>query len=119
MTDDRFTIEHHPDELEYLLIDQEAEGGPAAIGEVTYISRDYGSAAPIRRILVHTGVREAYEGQGLASKLVRFVLDDSIAAGATSVPMCPYIVSWVEKHPEYAEYTVAATADDKKAISEQ
>ena len=119
MTDSQFTIEHHPDDLKYLLIDQEADGEPATIGEITYTTRDYGDAAPTRRVLVHTGVREEYEGRGLASKLVRYVLDDSIAAGVTSVPACPYILAWVEKHPEYADYTDTATAEGKEAISEQ
>lgn len=51
----------------------------------------------------HTVVEEAYEGKGLASLLVRGALDDVRAQGRTIAPRCPYVRSWVEKHPEYRD----------------
>jgi predicted GNAT family acetyltransferase len=53
-----------------------------------------------RRVFVHTGVRDEYEGQGLASKLARRVLDDARAEGLRIVPQCPYVRGYLERHPE-------------------
>jgi predicted GNAT family acetyltransferase len=53
-----------------------------------------------RRVFVHTGVRDEYEGQGLASRLARRVLDDARAEGLKIVPQCPYVRGYLERHPE-------------------
>lgn len=120
MTENRFAIEHRPSENQYVLRDQDSEGGDAVIGELTYVSLvhndDDEATTSTRRILDHTGVRETYTGQGLASRLVRFALDDSIRAGVTIVPVCPYITSWLKKHPDYAAHTVKATREDLAAV---
>lgn len=51
----------------------------------------------------HTEVADAYEGQGLGSKLARFGLDSARERGLAVVPQCPYIAGWIEKHPEYKD----------------
>lgn len=56
-----------------------------------------------RRVFVHTGVRDEYEGQGLASKLAQRVLDDARAEGLAIIPQCPYVRSYLERHDEYAD----------------
>ena len=53
--------------------------------------------------LVHTEVRDEFEGQGHAATLARGALDDARSRGLRVVPSCPYIASYVEKHPEYAD----------------
>ena len=53
--------------------------------------------------LVHTQVDPAFEGQGLAGRLARFGLDDARSRGLAVLPFCPYINSWIKKHPEYAD----------------
>ncbi len=55
-----------------------------------------------KRVLVHTEVDDAFEGRGVGSTLARAALDDSIPV-AEVVITCPFIKSWVEKHPEYAD----------------
>ena len=52
------------------------------------------------RVFVHTGVRDAYEGQGLAGKLAKHVLDDARATGTKIGATCPYVRSYLERHPE-------------------
>jgi predicted GNAT family acetyltransferase len=52
---------------------------------------------------VHTEVDDAYEGQGLGSTLAAAVLDDARASGLRVKPVCPFIKSYVEEHPEYAD----------------
>jgi predicted GNAT family acetyltransferase len=54
-------------------------------------------------VLTHTEVDPAYEGQGVGSALAKGVLDDLRARGATVVPLCPFIRSWIEKHPDYQD----------------
>ncbi|HNA99439.1 MAG TPA: GNAT family N-acetyltransferase [Marmoricola sp.] len=53
--------------------------------------------------LTHTIVPEEYAGQGIASALVRGVLDDLRERGLRAVPQCPFIASWIEKHPDYQD----------------
>jgi uncharacterized protein len=53
--------------------------------------------------LVHTQVEPAFEGRGLAGQLARFSLDNARERGLTVLPFCPYIKSWIKKHPDYAE----------------
>ena len=48
----------------------------------------------------HTETDDALEGQGVASALVRFALDDVRARGDERVrPQCPFVRSWLERHP--------------------
>ena len=54
------------------------------------------------RVLVHTEVDDAFEGQGVGSTLARAALDRSLESGRNVVVTCPFITAWVEKHPEYA-----------------
>lgn len=56
----------------------------------------------------HTEIDGAFEGQGLASKLVAGALDDIRARGLTIRATCPYIVGWLPKHPEYEDLLAAA-----------
>lgn len=59
-----------------------------------------------RVVFTHTEVDDAYEGQGIGSSLARSALDDVRAAGRTVVPLCPFIRSWIDKHPDYADLVV-------------
>lgn len=51
----------------------------------------------------HTEISPEYEGQGLASTLIRHALDDMRARGMTVVPRCPFVRAFIEKHPEYQD----------------
>ena len=51
----------------------------------------------------HTEVDDAYEGQGLASKLVTGALDDVRAHGRRIEVTCEYVLGFLEKHPEYQD----------------
>lgn len=114
MTDERFTVQDLPAESRYVLIDRGEDGTDSKeIGEESYV--DVGD----ERVLFHTGVSEDYAGQGLASKLVRAVVDDVVAAGRSIVPVCPYVAAWMPKHPEYDEHVVARRADHIAAIRAQ
>ena len=55
-----------------------------------------------RHLFVHTEVGDAFEGQGVASELVRGALDDVRDKGGSIVALCPYIQRWIGKHDEYS-----------------
>lgn len=55
------------------------------------------------RLLFHTEVDDAFEGQGVGSTLARESIEQSLAAGTPLETSCPFLQRWVERHPEYAE----------------
>jgi predicted GNAT family acetyltransferase len=59
-----------------------------------------------RRIVFnHVEVTPAWQGQGIASRLVREAFDQVIAQGKGIRPLCPFAVGYLHRHPEYAEHT--------------
>jgi predicted GNAT family acetyltransferase len=53
-----------------------------------------------RVVLPHVEVDPALRGQGLAGTLVRAVLADLRDRGRRAVPVCPYVVDYVARHPD-------------------
>ena len=53
-----------------------------------------------RLILVHTEIKDEFEGHGLASQLVRGALDDARRRNLRIVPICPFVESYLERHPD-------------------
>jgi uncharacterized protein len=53
--------------------------------------------------LIHTEVDSRFQGAGLASHLARFSLDDARKRHLAVLPSCPYVRSWIGKHPDYAD----------------
>jgi uncharacterized protein len=82
-------VRDNPEELRYELVDDDQ-----VVGELIY--RRY----PDRILLVHTDIPPALEGQGLGSRLVAGALDDARAKGLRIVPVCPFVRSYLRRHPE-------------------
>jgi uncharacterized protein len=59
----------------------------------------------------HTEVDPAYEGRGLGSVLVRGALDQARARGRAVRPACPFVRSFVERHPDYLDLVPATERD--------
>ncbi len=53
------------------------------------------------RVFVHTEVPDALSGRGVGSKLVRGALDDVRTTGLKVVAECPFVASFIERHPDY------------------
>jgi len=51
-------------------------------------------------MLVHTEVPSQLEGRGIASALVKAAFDHAGANGLDVLPVCSYVRSWVQRHPE-------------------
>ncbi|HLT59800.1 MAG TPA: GNAT family N-acetyltransferase [Microlunatus sp.] len=54
-------------------------------------------------IIVHTGTKPEFRGNGIAGRLTTFALDDVRARGLRIRPDCPYTARFVAEHPHYAD----------------
>jgi predicted GNAT family acetyltransferase len=87
-----FTVTDHSEASRYELHD-----GSTLAGIAEYQLRDDSI------IFTHTKVSSAYEGQGAGSQLAREALDYAHRRGLRIVVRCPFIASWIERHPDYAD----------------
>ena len=93
MTDQReIEIRDSPEEGAYVI---EVDGERA--GKAEYLMRES------RHVFTHTEVDDAFSGEGLATRLVRFALDDVRDRGGQVVPLCPFFAAYIQRHPEYEE----------------
>jgi predicted GNAT family acetyltransferase len=65
------------------------------VGVIRY--RDAGN----RRVFLHTEVEPDYAGQGLATQLIVWALNDTRSKGMHIVAQCPSVAHYVEKHHEF------------------
>ncbi|MFC4534314.1 GNAT family N-acetyltransferase [Sphaerisporangium dianthi] len=63
-----------------------------------------------RLVFTHTEIGGEFEGQGLGSRLIRGALDGARAAGASVVPICPFVARYIEHHPEYGDLVAKAAS---------
>jgi hypothetical protein len=56
--------------------------------------------------LDHTEVLAAFEGRGVAGRLVTAALDDIRARAMHVTPLCPYVSTFIKRHPEYRDLVV-------------
>lgn len=56
-----------------------------------------------RLVLLATSVFPEFRKQGIATELIRRVLDDVRAQGKTVTIMCPIVRTFTENNPEYAD----------------
>jgi predicted GNAT family acetyltransferase len=70
------------------------DGG--AIAFLTY--RMHGDAIEYQ----HSETPPELRGRGYAGALAKFGLDRDKAAGRKVIPTCPFVKTYIERHPEYA-----------------
>jgi len=58
---------------------------------------------PNALVLTHTEVPEELEGRGLGGDLARAAMEYARAEGLRIVPRCPFVVTWLKRHPEYED----------------
>jgi predicted GNAT family acetyltransferase len=75
--------------------------------EIRIAGRRVGLADFYRRgdvvVIPHTETSPEFGGRGLASRLVRYCLDDIRAQGLRVEPACPFVAAFIGKNPEYAD----------------
>ncbi|MDF9749331.1 GNAT family N-acetyltransferase [Arthrobacter sp. ES3-54] len=102
------TIRNNPERGRFEVFDADA-----MIGQAAYVD----DIAADQRIFYHTEISEEYGGRGLAGVLAAQALDETVAAGLTIVPVCPYIKKYLGKHPGYAANVLAPTPAHLRFLS--
>jgi predicted GNAT family acetyltransferase len=74
----------------------------ARLGDVLAGFVDY-RLVRTRRILLHTEVPPVFEGRGIGAALARHVLEDARTTGIHVTVKCPFILSYLKRHPEFAD----------------
>lgn len=54
-------------------------------------------------VFTHTEVLPAHEGAGVGGAIVRYALDDVRSRGLRVLAVCPFVLGWIRRHPEYAD----------------
>ncbi|MFF3334552.1 GNAT family N-acetyltransferase [Streptomyces sp. NPDC002888] len=73
--------------------------GGEVVGHIEYFVLE----SPERALVpVHTIVEPAHEGKGIAGSLARELYAVAAREGVPVAPLCPYVVTWAERHPEEA-----------------
>jgi predicted GNAT family acetyltransferase len=75
----------------------EAFVGTALAGFITY------EVVPGGLVFVHTETEPGFEGRGVAGHLAGAALDEVRVRGLHVTPRCPFVASYIERHPEYAD----------------
>jgi hypothetical protein len=75
----------------------EAFVGDALAGFVTY------ERTPTGITFIHTKTEPAYEGHGVGGRLAAVALDEARAANLRVTAVCPFIASYIDRHPAYAD----------------
>ena len=71
---------------------------PDAEAEMTFRKGDNNTI-----IIDHTGVPPAFEGRGIAAKLVNKAIEDARKQGFKINPVCSYVVAQFRRHPQWAD----------------
>jgi predicted GNAT family acetyltransferase len=83
--------------------DQDAGIYEAIVGDREIAGMPYTPAGDDRLVLLATSVFPEFRKQGIATELIRRVLDDVRAQGKTATIMCPIVRAFVEHNPGYAD----------------
>lgn len=55
---------------------------------------------------LHTEVLESLAGLGIASYLIKYILDYAEQNHLKVKPICPFVKAYIDKHPEYQANSV-------------
>lgn len=67
------------------------------IAELTYRRQ------PDSITFLHTGVPEKLSGHGIGQALARTGLDFAREKKLAVIPLCPFVVTYIKRHPEYLD----------------
>jgi len=71
--------------------------GDTALGAITY------SRAANRIVLLAAAVYPEFRRHGVATEMIRQVLDDIGERGMTTTIICPIVRTFIDKHPQYED----------------
>lgn len=101
---DEVIDETHTPEFDFYVSNDERTGSYGAIvGDAQVAWLTYSLASHDRIVLMDTAVLPRFRNQGVASELIRRVLDDVRAQEKTATVMCPIVRTFIERNPQYAD----------------
>ena len=93
-----YTVRDNPAELRYEIL-----AGEELLGIIRYVKE------PGAVVLVHTEIEPEAEGRGVGSRLVAGALADIRSRGLKLVPVCPFVLSYLKRHPEFDDLVVTSS----------
>jgi len=101
---DELLDDPHAPAFDFALVKDEGAGAYAAIvGDTEVAGLTYSVAGDNRLVLLAASVYPEFRNQGIATELIRRVLDDVRAQGKTVTILCPIVRTFIEYNPEYAD----------------
>jgi len=86
-----------------LVKDERARTYVAIVGDREIGGLTYDVADADRLVLLATSVDPEFRKQGIATELIRRVLEDVRAQGRTITIRCPIVRTFIDRHPEYED----------------
>jgi len=93
-----YTVRDNPAELRYEIL-----AGEELLGIIRYVKE------PGAVVLVHTEIEPSLEGQGVGSRLIAGALADIRSRGLKLVPVCPFVLAYLKRHPEFDDLVVTSS----------
>ncbi|HET8897022.1 MAG TPA: GNAT family N-acetyltransferase [Protaetiibacter sp.] len=91
-------------DLDFTLVDDDAESSyEAIVGDTEVGALPYTRVGDDRLVLLATSVFPEFRGRGVATELIRRVLDDVRRQRKTVTIMCPVVRTFIDRHPDYAD----------------
>ncbi|MEU4679028.1 GNAT family N-acetyltransferase [Micromonospora sp. NPDC023737] len=75
----------------------------AIVGDREVAGLTYSVTGDDRLVLLGTSVLPEFRKKGVATELIRHVLNDARAQGKTITILCPIVRTFIEHNPEYAD----------------
>jgi predicted GNAT family acetyltransferase len=101
---DEVLDDHHVSGVDFQVVKDEENGiYEAIVGDREVAGLTYQVAGDDRLVLLATAVFPEFRKRGIATELIRRVLDDARAQGKTVTIMCPVVRTFIEHNPEYAD----------------
>jgi predicted GNAT family acetyltransferase len=66
-----------------------------------------------RLVILHTEVPAELEGRGIGGFLVAAAVERAVQENLTVVPLCPFAVSWLGRHPDVAARVTVDWGSDR------
>ena len=94
----------HAPAFDFAVVNDEKNGiYEAIVGDSEIGGLTYNLAGDDRLVLLAASVYPEFRKQGIATELIRRVLDDVRAQGKTVTILCPIVRTFIEHNPTYAD----------------
>ena len=104
LIDEMMVDDPHAPAFDFAVVDDgSSRAYEAFVGDREIAALPYDLAGDDRLVLLATSVFPEFRGQGVATELVRRVLEDVRSHGKRVTIMCPVVRTFIDRHPEYAD----------------